>query len=1121
MLAGNSYSQSMRLSLDMKNVTIKDVLSQIEDQSDLYFLYDNNLIDVQKRVDLVVQNEPIEVILEKLFGEDQVVSVVRDRHIILTPAQKTIVQQQVQVTGRVTDSSGTSIPGVTVVVKGTTQGTVTDVEGQYSLSNVSGDAVLVFSFVGMRMQEIQVAGESTINVIMTEETVGIEEVVAVGYGTQRKADLTGAVGSIGSKELSRKTLLNASQALAGNIAGVLVNQNSGMAGDDGATINIRGLGTLNDNSPLIIIDGVIASSQDIPIKDSYGSTQNVSSNNPLNSINPKDIESITVLKDAASASIYGSRAANGVIIVTTKRGAKGEQPRLEYGYTYGITQVTSYPEMITNSTDYMTLANEAAVNSGKGKIFSDDMINAYEGYGDAVNTNWMDELFQSATIQEHSLSVSGGSKKSRYFMSLGAMNQDAVIKVGDYSRYNGRINIDSEITNKLRVGSSITFSRGKQLTPSDNVLFVTVLDAMRTVPLNPAYTSKGELAMADLTAFQPSGSAQIGNAFGRMDGNKITLIKQDFLFNAYFEYDIVKNLTLRGNVTANVNFFDRTGWQGNQTFVNWRYDELVASGLYQPSDNRLISPSNYASLSKLHSDSKRINPFVQIDYKNEFGGHKINLMVGASEEKYDWDLFQTSRRTFASNQTQVLNAGDASSSQNSEQTTQNALVSQFGRLNYNFKDKYFFQANIRRDGSSRFSDKNRYGVFPSFSAGWVLSSEEFFKNNLNFINYLKLRGSWGKLGNQYTASDFPSKALISYTGNYNFGGSTVSGSVRSTFGNDDLKWETTTSTDFGFNMNLLNSKLSLEGDYFKKTSDGILYNTPIPSTTGFTSTYQNLASVENKGWEFTANYDEQISKVKLSLGFNISHINNQLKYINPTLDDKSDKVINGNYALIRGEAIDAIYGLKWIGIFQNDDEVANSPTQFAGTAPGDLKFEDISGPDGNPDGKIDANDRQVLGHESPSWIYGFSINIGYKNFELSSNFQGIGDAQTYGYFEYFVPTFQGSNFGAFWKDRWTPEHPSTTLPRLWDTDGPNTQLTNSFFVQDRSYLRLKNLQLSYSLPKALLEKVGFSNLKVYVNGQNLWTLTNFKGFDPEKSNMLTRSGFPQLKMYNVGVNLTF
>ncbi|WEA00594.1 SusC/RagA family TonB-linked outer membrane protein [Mucilaginibacter sp. SJ] len=1021
------------------------------------------------------------------------------------------LQAQQEITGKVTSNDG-PVSGATVTVKGSVISVAADKDGKFHITASKG-TTLVISSVGYTTQEVLINDQSPLSVKLISSSNALNEVVVIGYGTQKRTNITGSVSEIKASQFENQPITSASQLLAGKVAGVNINQGSGIAGDDNAAITIRGIGTLNNADPLIIIDGVVATTDNTPQSNAYGSGVPGKSTNPLNAINPSDIESVTVLKDAASASIYGSRAANGVILVTTKRGKKNSSPTVKFNGYYGQTKVTGLPQMLTNTVQFMKLLNQADINSGQTPAFADSTIQKYSSYGDITSTNWVKELFPSkfSPIGQYDMSVSGGNDRTNYFVSLGILDQKAVILSGDYKRYNLRTNLDTKPLDNLTFGTSLTLSRGQQNAPSDDILYVSVLDALRATPILPAFASNGYLALPDSYSLYTSNTVQASNALARSYGNQVLATTQSFLGSAYMDWGIIPGLHLKATLTAGVNPYDRTGWTSDLVGYNWNYQANLANGIPL---NNLTGSVSTSSLVLTHSESTRINPFAQLTYNRSFGKHSFAAMAGYSYEKNKYSYYYTSRRTFSSNDTRVLSAGDPSTQTNGGNASQNALASIFGRLNYSFADKYLFEADVRRDGSSRFGPNSRYGTFPAFSAGWLATKEDFLKDQ-NVISYLKLRASWGRLGNQYASSDFPYLGLVGFGYNYNFGGTTVGGATQTTLGNPDLSWETTTTTDIGLDVNFFKEHLQITADYYNRVATGILYDTPLPSVTGFTRVTNNLASVQNKGVELSVNYVGTAGNVRYSIGGNIARNNNQVRYINPTLSGNNDRVINDSYALLRGSPVDAIYGLKVIGIFQSQSEIDSSPTQFNGTGPGDLKYEDL-----NHDGKIDQDDRQVLGNFSPKWTYGFNATVSYAHFTLSALFQGIGDAQAYNQFEYYVPTFQGSNFGTQWLNAWTPENHSTTMPRVWNTSGPNTQYANSFFVQDRSYLRMKNIQLNYEMGR-FLKKTFLSNLTVFVSGQNLLTWTKYKGFDPEQAAQIGRSGVPQVKIYTAGLNLTF
>ncbi|QPH37853.1 SusC/RagA family TonB-linked outer membrane protein [Pedobacter endophyticus] len=1014
--------------------------------------------------------------------------------------------QERRITGVVKSTDGVTLIGASVLVEGTKVGAITDLNGNFSILVPEKAEKLVISYIGFLPKVQPLLKTTYFEITLVPDSKTLDQVVVVGYGTQKRTNLTGAVGVIDASALENKPITSSSQALAGKIAGVHIAQGSGIAGDDGAQITIRGLGTLNNTSPLILIDGVISNSMDV--------------------LNPSDIASISVLKDAASASIYGSQAGNGVILITTKKGTKEGKSVFNYEGSWSTSQITknSKPKMITDPIVFMTLMNEARVNSGGLPAFSEEVIEQYRtpSYRAAASTDWFDEIVKKGVIQQHDISARGGTQKTQYFMSLGYMDQKAIILDGQYKRLTTRINIESQIASKLKVGVNFGYTYGNQRTPNGSITDFSLLSIMRGTPLNPPHTDDGYLALPDNTTLPFTGQIQSGNPLAEYESNDIREYRNNINGNMFFEFEPIKNLKLFGNFTANTNLDSYNGWFGRPVARNWRYKEIIAAPKSNESLGSLTGFYGYGRLQQQSTRSYRINPYFRAAYKFSLSKHNFSILGGISKESNNFDWISTERGRFESNYVRVFSAGDPSTIQNSSRLTKNAIVSQFGRLNYDFDNKYLFEANIRRDGSSRFGPNYRYGVFPSFSAGWVITSEPFMKK-IPAINFLKIRASWGQLGNQALSDDFPYVAKISYKdANYVWGNTVFTGARADSYGNPDLHWETTTMSDIGLNLHLFNSSVQFEFDYFDKKSTGILYNTPLPLETGFSSVFTNLASVRNKGIEGAVSFSKKFNKLTVDVGINASRITNKILSINPDVTGETDRYIKGEKILTRNSPIDAYYLVKWTGrIFQSKEEVDQLPHQF-GAAPGDLIFEDFSGPDGKPDGVIDAYDRQILGTQYPSWTYGGNINLRYGSFGLSADFQGIADAYSYGSHEYFYPTFQGSNIAEHWLNRWTPDRPSLTTPRVWVDNGPNTDNFNTYFLMNRSYLRLRNLLVSYELPKKLIEKVSLQNLKVYMSASNLFTWTNYQGFDPErKREANSRGGLPQTMIMKFGLTLTF
>lgn len=1018
-----------------------------------------------------------------------------------------LIKQSSEVKGQVVDVNGEPIIGASVKIKNTSLGTITDLNGFFILKDESAKN-LIISFIGYETKEVALKGQTFVKVVLAEDTEVLDEVVVVGYGTQKKVNLTGAVATLDSKQLESKPITSASQSLAGKVAGVHIAQSSGIAGDDGAQITIRGLGTLNNTAPLILIDGVISPSMDV--------------------VNPADIENISVLKDAASASIYGSQAANGVILVTTKKGSTENRAVFNVNAGFSISQITkqSKPQMVTDTETFMLLMNEARVNSGLTPAFSEEVMELYRtpSYREACSTDWFDEIFRSSFTQEYNISAHGGNDKTKFYFSLGYMDQGSIVSDGNYERITSRLTLDSQILPKLNVGAVMGYTYGNQRTPNGSVNEVFALDIMRASPLNPAYNDDGSLALPDSYSLSYTGQVQSGNPLAGLLYNEIHQTRNDIIGTAYLDWNILPGLHLTTILNANIQVYDYNEWKGCPSTKNWRYKELLADPYFNGTMSDL--ENNFygnASLKMSSSRNYRINPHIQLNYEKNFGKHNLKAMAAVSYEKNSNNYFDAYRGKFISNYIHILGAGDPTTKDNSSALSKYAILSQFGRINYDYADKYLFEFNIRRDGSSRFGSNYKYGVFPSFSAGWVLTQEDFMKN-VPLINFFKLRASWGQLGNQYGGDNFPYMAKIAYNANYVWGKTVETGVTPSSYGNPDLHWETTNVTNLGFNLHLLDSELIFEGDYFIRKTKDILFNTPLPYETGFSSVMTNLAQVQNNGFEFMATYQKRFNNFNMSISGNTSYIRNKVISLDPTLVGEADRHINGNQITTRDNPINSYYLVKWTGkIYQTQEEVDNSP-HVSGAGPGDLIFEDFSGPDGTPDGTIDAYDRQILGTEYPSWTFGANLSFGYKGFDLSVDFQGIADAYSYGTCEYYTPTFQGPNFGQFWVQRWTPEHPSETVPRVWVDNGPNNTYANTYFLMDRTYLRLKNLVFSYTFPQNICKRLRASRLRVYASASNLftWTKKGYKGFDPERSNSSgERGGIPQATTFKMGIDLTF
>lgn len=989
-------------------------------------------------------------------------------------------QQGKVIIGKVTDSSDLPLPGVTVVVKGITQGTVTNTVGEYSLSNIPENATLVFSFVGMRTMEVVVGNQATINIRMEEATIGLNEVVAVGYGTQKKVNLTGSLSSVSTEKLEGRPLTNVSQVLAGTATGIQVTQNSGQPGQGGTQIRIRGIGTLTDEgqNPLIIVDGIAVGN--------------------MNGLNPNDIENITVLKDAASSAIYGSRAANGVILITTKKGKVGKTEFNYHGY-YGVQKPTRLMSLVTDMTTHMELINEAKSNLGRAPQFPDSEIESYKANTDNLlypNTNWHDVLYGTISpIQNHNVSVRGGNENSLFNISIGYLGQEGIDGLTSMEQYNFHTNNEIKLNDRISFNSILSgFWQGVK-GPSN------IENAIITWGTSPGVVVTGP--DGKFGGPQVIGDGNVGNPLAELSSQNRNVNSQSFL----------------GKLSLNINILDGLDFQTNGAI---KYDNSKSKNLttpytlwnYRENEVAMTSQQTTINLGESNNQNILLTFFNTLNFEKDINNHYIKILVGQSIETYKGENFSGSIKNLFSEYTPVLNAGIEEPIVNGNMSEW-GLLSFFSRLNYMYKNKYLFEANLRRDASSKFKKENRWGTFPSFSFGWRITEEQFFPK-LSFIDDIKLRASWGKLGNQNIGSNYPYQAVYNINQNYNLDGAVVDGAAQTSLANEKIKWETTTTSNAAMDVSLFNNRLFASFDYFSRLTDGILAQVPIPITMGNkTPPFQNIASVKNWGWELAMDYHQTVKEFSFNIGLNISQVENKVvKYKGDTPS------ISGPFIIKEGLPYQSIYGYKVLGIFQTETEVSESPVQHNTlTAPGDLKYEDYFA-----DGKIDANDRQVIGNTIPKYNYGLNFDFSYKNFDLNFLFQGILKVDRYlqGTNVYPIATNDRGFIPTKWLNRWTVDNPSEQIPRITiNGDYPWNYQISEYWMQDGSFLRLKNIQLGYNLPNKINQKLGIGKTRLYLNAQNLLTFTSYEGYDPETMANETTIGYPLVKIMSVGLQLNF
>lgn len=974
----------------------------------------------------------------------------------------------------ISSGNGSPLPGVNVIIKGTQNGTTTGFDGEFALKNVSPESILIFSFLGYTTQEHKVGNKKDFLITLSEDSAKLDEVVVRAFGTQKKANLTGAISTVKLDDVVNRPITNATQALTGKASGVVVIQNTGQPGADQATIRIRGTGTLGNSNPLVIVDGLTGS---------------------LSDINAADIESITVLKDAASAAIYGSRAANGVLLVTTKAGKKGEF-RVNYDGYSGVQVATREKDYVTNSVQFMELYNLAVFNESPTAAvpYSAEVIDKFRNGTDPdlyPNTDWQDVLYRQAQISSHNLSVRGGGEKTTYSFSVGHINQDGIVLGTDTQNFSARLNLDTKISDKFNYTLRISGRHDDTNAPVTGA--GTVIGwADRALPMQNPRLADGSYSYPWI-GFQTAGHPLAGALEGE---NKTQYDK--LTANLSGEYEFIKGLKLKG------------------TFGMENYDNLISVfrpkiDLVKPTDNSVYALSvggNPLSASRSYSTRRDLTFLTTLNYKKTFAErHSFDVLAGFSQETRKYKDVYGYKEGLPSNELQEISAG-SSNPQASGASVDFGLQSFFGRLNYDFDGKYLFEANLRYDGSSNFGEGNKWGTFPSVSAGWNISREAFMQN-VTFIDNLKLRASWGELGNQ-DIDPGQYSSIYSLGQQYSYGGTLVGGAAQTNLSNHDITWETSTQTDFGIDLTVFKGKLELVADYYKKSTTGILRPTTISSVVGgLAPPFVNLASVENKGFEFLATHKNNFGEFKYSVSGNFTVNDNKVTKIEAPQ-------IGSVTRLAEGSSINEFYMIKMAGIFQNADEVTAHGAQPT-AKPGDVKFEDF-----NKDGVIDDSDKQAVGQSLPKYTYGFEASASYKGFDFSMLWTGMQGESAITEEEQ-KPFFNNAGVSQFWvENSWTPEKPNNKYPRLVRASNylNNGWRNSSFLLQDASFLRLKNIQVGFSLPDAFLEKTHIKRFRIYLNAMNPLTFTKYRGLDPERDAFGNTGVYSNVQVYSLGLNIS-
>ncbi len=1093
-----------KVSLALNNVSLENSLIELEKSAQIKFSYNSRALKLSQKVSLVANKEALSSVLDKLLKPLNIQYFQVSNRIVLRQNDErslTINSERdpsmnlngnaladITVKGTVTDEKGDKLPGVSIAIKGTTRGTNTNQYGEFSINVADEKAVLIFSFVGYLSQEVSVNNRNSIQVSLRLDNKALDEVVVVGYGTVKKTDITGSLVSLSSKDFNPGMQTSVDQMIQGRAAGVQITQASSEPGG-GVSIRIRGSASLTaNNEPLYVVDG-------FPIDNSPASPAQVRGGNevprnPLNSLNPGDIESIEILKDASATAIYGSRGANGVILITTKKGRKGAIS-VEYSGNFSNQEVAKRLDVLS-APEYMTFLNELNAAQGQAAEFTPDEISAV-GQG----TDWQKEIFRSATVQNHQLSFSGGSDNTQYYASLNYFDQDGVVINSGSKRYTAKVNL-SHSYKKFKFGLNLNSAFVNDIyVPNGtgtNERAGVINTSLYQDPTLPIFNASGGYAQSDIVNLEnPVGLAK--------DTFDESVVNRTF-GNFFGEYAILGNLKAKISLGSDRQTSRRDTYNGRNTIYGFS------------NGGRAIV-----------QNAEKFNDLMEftLNYEKELNqNHRINVVIGHTYQVFSERGAFADARNFINDAllTNALSTGDRSNYFVESDKEKNQLQSYLGRVNYALFDKYLITASFRADGSSRFGANNKFGYFPSFALGWRLGEEAFIKN-LNLFSDLKLRTSYGITGNQ-EIGNYRSLILLGLGGQAIFNDALRVGIAPTQYSNPDLKWESTSQYNVGIDFEFFEGRISGSADYFQKNTSDLLLNLPIPSTTGFLTSLQNIGSTSNSGFEFVLTSKNITGKFNWSTSVNISTIRNQVTDLAglPFIIQGGAGFANDISILRVGDPINSYFGYVVDGVFQTKEEIVRSAQP--GAKPGELKFQDT-----NNDKVITPEDRVILGSPFPDFSYGLNNNFRYKGFDLSVFLQGV-----YGNEMFNFNTVEAENPISFRRnrfagvlDRWTPKNPTNDHPSYIPPAVAYGSAVNSRAVEDASYLRVKNIRLGYSFPK--ISRKHINSLSVFITGQNLFTFTNYSGYDPEVSAFGTSNiradynAYPLSKVYTMGFNIGF
>lgn len=1096
--AENLYSQNTVINLKLENATVEQVLDKIEKETDFSFLFTDKSVDIDWKVNVDVHDKNINELLDILFGETNVQYRIVDKQIVLSnrPLLAENVNQQKKISGKVIDANGDPVIGANVVEKETTNGTITDMSGNFVLS-VNPNAVLSVSYIGYVSKDIQVKDRSSFTISLEEDSELLDEVVVVGYGTMKKKDLTGAVGTLKGESLSARKTTQLSTALQGATSGVLVTRDNSAPGAT-ASIKIRGVTTIGESSPLVIVDGVPGD---------------------INQVNPDDVESMSVLKDAASASIYGSRAAAGVIVITTKR-AKENDLSLNYNFEYGWEMPTRLPEYV-GAQRFMEMVNELRYNDNNAggwyQTYSEDQVNNWIKNNatdpDAYPiTDWQDEILKnSAPRQTHSINIAGGSKVVQTKASFRYDKTDGIYVNRNYERYMIRVNNDFKINKYIEAHLDVNFKRSKSEEPHRNPMD---LQYRATPPIYAARWSNGmwgDVKDGENTLAMITDGGLKTSWYNRLGGK------------AAIDISPIEGLKISGVIAPTYNF-DKVKSFRKQVPFTYANDPNTVKGY--------MNGFTTTKLTENRNDSYDVTTQFFANYNKSFGQHDLSAMIGYEDYYAFWENLSASRDQYELMNFPYLDIGPENLRDNGGNAEEYAYRSFFGRIAYSYASRYLLQVNFRRDGSSRFAPDSRWANFPSLSAGWVVSEEQFMKNlNWNWLSFLKLRGSWGTLGNEritMTKNSSTVQNYYPYQSALNFGSAlfysgnslnSLLSAAQQYYAVRNISWETTETWDIGLDANFLDGRLHFSGDFYKKKTKDMLLALEIPKFIGYDNPSVNTGNMHTTGYDLEIGWRDQVGDFRYSVSANLSDFISKMGNLGGT-------EFLGEKVKMEGSQFDEWYGYISDGLFQTQEEVDNSPKLNNNVTVGDIKYKDISGPDGVPDGKISSEyDRVLLGGSLPRYMFGVNFSASYKGFDFSMMFQGVGSQNS----RISRNMIEGlnTNWGGFPSilegDYWSTnntaaENAGVKYPRLTRNSVDANMSMSDYWMFNGRYLRMKNLTVGYTLPGVWTKKISMESVRFYLSGNDLFCLSKYPhGWDPEVST----TGYPITMSVLLGVSVNF